>query len=83
MRSPVAPRPWWDAFKLVILVAGGALAFMPDELRPHTGRLLMVLFTSDAGQSLLLSLGAVAGVFVLLTALGRALLPDDPDGPPR
>ena len=73
------PSPWWDGFKLVLLVVGGGIAFMPDELRPHTGRIVWALATTEAGQGLLLAFGAVAAVFGVLYVLGRALLPDDPD----
>lgn len=79
-----APSPWWEAFKLVVLVVGGAIAFMPDHVRPHVWRLLGLLLTNESVVSVLIALGAVLAVFVGLSRLGGWLLPEEagiPEGP--
>lgn len=82
--SPVARRvtgPLWAGFKLMVLVVGGAIAFMPDEMRPVAWRLTGLLLTSESVVGLLTALGAVLTVFVVLVVLGNVLLPDEPGRP--
>lgn len=69
----------WTGFKMVVLVVGGAIAFMPDELRPVAWRLAGTFFASEVGTWLLLGLGAVLACFVVLLLVGHRLMPDEPE----
>ncbi len=82
MSSPIAPArafidAIWTGFKVLVLVAGFGIAFMPDEIRPVAWTIAKRLLSEGAVVSFLVAFGAMLVTTLVVAIAGHMLLRDD------